>query len=147
MIEPLITIDAPRFSSGTSDWIWKYAPFTLVSKTWSHSASSMSANGASFATPALTNTASSRAPAAAIALASSRAAATLPVSLRIASASPPSVRCAAASASASRPVMITRAPSDANACAAARPMPLVPPVTSTVLPVKRSMMFSSDSGE
>jgi hypothetical protein len=38
--------------------------------------------------------------------------------------------------------MITRAPSAAKACAVTRPIPLLPPVTSTVFPSKRFMMFS-----
>ena len=57
-------------------------------------------------------------PADAIASASARADATLPASLRIASASAPSVCRAASSVCASHPVMMTRAPSAANALAA-----------------------------
>ena len=52
---------------------------------------------------------------------------------------------ACSSAAASRPVITTRAPSAANALAAARPMPLLPPVTRTVLLVKRFMVMSFDA--
>src|SRR3982750_61690 len=46
---------------------------------------------------------------------------------------PPIALTAVLSLSWRRPVMNTDAPSAANACAAARPIPLVPPVTTTTL--------------
>jgi hypothetical protein len=65
------------------------------------------------------------------------------------SAFPPAVRMAATAASprvASRPLTRTWAPRWASSPAAARPMPLVPPVTSAVDPVRslKAMPFSSD---
>ena len=41
-----------------------------------------------------------------------------------------------------RPVMATRAPSSRNPFAAAKPIPLPPPVTRTTLPVNRSIIIS-----
>ncbi len=62
------------------------------------------------------------------------------MSERIASASAPICSRAAASVCASRPVMTTRAPSAAKASAAARPMPLLPPNTSTTLFSNRGLI-------
>src|SRR5258706_13768224 len=49
----------------------------------------------------------------------------------------PSFSRACLSVSGSRPEIATRAPSAAKACAVARPMPLLPPVTKTTLSWKR----------
>ena len=53
---------------------------------------------------------------------------------------PPICFTAASSASWRRPVTNTDAPSAANAFAVARPMPLVPPVTTTTLLLNRSVI-------
>ncbi|MNT32876.1 hypothetical protein D3C72_1687780 [compost metagenome] len=112
----------------------------LVLKVWSHRSSVASDSVANLAMPALMKTASRRTPAAVSVSASAAAAPGAPAMFWTARALGPSVARVFSSAAPSRPVMMTRAPSAAKAAAAARPMPLVPPVTRTVFCSKRFMM-------
>src|SRR3989454_5226859 len=127
-------IDAPSESSGNAFCTVNRTPFTLMSKIESKNSSVIVPKGAYLATPAFANTTSS-----------------LPFSRLIcAKRRSRSPRCdtspctpvtflpiaftAAASSGSRRHVMKTYAPSFTNCFAVARPMPLLPPVTSAILP-------------
>ena len=135
-----MTMAAPWRSRGLRAWIWKYGPLTFALNVSSHRASDTSASGANRATPALMKMASSWMSCACSEAARRLASSMLPASLRKAMAPWPMSAWARARACSSRPVMTTRAPSWAYALAAARPMPLLPPVTRTVWLLKRCMM-------
>jgi hypothetical protein len=115
-----------------------------VLKLSSQNASVTSGNGVNLAMPALMNMASSLMSRLVRVAARDFAAATSAASLRSATTLPRRVVLAFSRVCGSRPVMTTRAPSAANACAVASPMPVVPPVTKTVFPSKRFMTISID---
>src|SRR5450830_36136 len=102
----------------------------------------MSLKGANLAMPALMKIASRVTPCSASSAARRRLSPILPWSLCRARVRPPMLSRALSRVAWSRPVMMTRAPSLAYCRAAARPMPLLPPVTRTVLLSKRFMMVS-----
>ena len=117
-------------------------PCTLVSNTARQSSSGRSATGPASSMPALF-TATSSLPYRSVIRPTS--AATSPfrrTSATIASARPPSASIAftvVPSVSAVRPATITVAPSRAKSWATTRPAPVPPPVTRTILSVKRVM--------
>src|SRR5665213_438900 len=67
------------------------------------------------------------------------------MSERSATASWPICCAALCSVSGERPVMMTCAPSAANARAALNPIPLLPPITTIFLSLKRSLTFRPQS--
>src|SRR5713226_2351851 len=134
-------IEAPSGSSGSAFCTVKRRPFTLMSKIESKSSSVILPKGAYFAIPAFANTISS-----------------LPFSRLICakrcSRSPrfdtspctpvtflPISFTARANSGSRRPVMKTYAPSSTNCFAVARPMPLLPPVTSAIFSSSLPMHF------
>src|ERR1700759_4610335 len=140
-----------RASAGRQAWTENTVPFRLVPSTWSTASSVMSASRALGKTPALATSTSmppSRSAAtAAIRRQSSRletSAATNETSPgRSASTSSSSAACRAVSVS--RPVIRTRAPLRANTAATPRPMPRVPPVTTTTRPASDVNMSAPSS--
>ena len=142
LTEPQRIIEDGLFSSGSSAWIKKNGPFRLMFIRRSQASSCQASSGACVTSPALRNTASRRGQRAARVSASAFCEVISPASVGITQALSPRMRSASARVSGLRPVTATRAPSAINACAVARPMPLVPPVINVYLSVKRPMFFS-----
>src|SRR4051812_23064320 len=143
LIDVFSTIDAGFAKSGSRAWTRKNGPLKLIASDRSTAASSHCSSGRRSATPALTTSTSSPPNAWRMVVARAACAATRPASEAITSAPGPSALPAASSVFGLLPVIATRAPSVRNSCAVARPMPVVPPVMSARLPLRR---FISDPG-
>src|SRR6266404_2703875 len=135
-------IDAPSVSSGRAFWTVNRSPFTLMSKIESKNSSVILPKGEYFATPALANTISSL-PFSRLICANRRSRSPVfdtspstPVTFL------PISFTAAANSGSRRPIMKTYAPSFTNSFAVARPMPLLPPVTSAIFPSSLPIYFS-----
>src|SRR5205823_14922270 len=120
----------------------KNAPRRLTPCTLSQNSSVTSCTAAKPPTPALTCSTSMPPSSPAMCASAARLSATEPMSERTASRPLSAATCA--SVASLRPVIATRAPSAWNARAAARPMPLLPPSTTTVLPAKRMTSEHTD---
>src|SRR5579875_1157743 len=142
-IEEVSTIAAPLPMSGRAFWTVKKTPFRFTAITRSQSSSETRSIGRNAPTPAFTNSTSMRPSCARTSRMSASISARLDVSERMASA-PAIDEAAWRSVAVSRPVMTTRAPSAAKACAEARPMPLLPPVTTTTLSLNLDCMGARD---
>src|ERR1700730_6556251 len=133
MIEPPLPI------SGSAFWTVKIVPFTLTSKVSSMCLAVISPSRSWLPTPALAKT-MSRVPRSAFTAAYSRSRSarseTEPFTAR---ALGPRSATAASSASCRRPKMKTKAPSSMKRFAAARPMPVAPPVITAVFPLSLVM--------
>src|SRR6267142_3139696 len=139
LIDVFSTIEAGFAKSGSSAWTRKNGPLKLIASERSTAASSHCSSGRRSATPALTTRMSSPPKAWPTVLTSAACAATWPASEATTSAPEPSVLPAASSVVGLLPVIATRAPSVRNSCAVARPIPVVPPVMSARLPLRRFM--------
>src|SRR5438105_12424682 len=127
-------------SSGRAFCTVKKTPFRFTASSSSNCVSVTDSNGAGPATAAATNSTSSRSQCSRSEAIRWSMSASLPASLCSTTTSPPKAWRACARAAVSRPVMATRAPCSRKSLAAARPMPLVPPVISAVLPASFCMV-------
>ena len=136
-------IDAPSGISGSAFCTVKRRPFTLPLKSESKCSSVILPRGATFNPPALANTISSL-PFSRLICAKRRSRSQ---GLRLLDACYIfSISLTAAPSSASRrPVMKRYAPSFTNCFAVARPMPLLPPVMSSIFPSSLSTISSPSS--
>src|SRR5438874_5940559 len=130
-----MTMLPPSRRWGSAACTAKNAPRKLTPCTLSQNSSVTSCTAAKPPTPAFTCSTSMPPSRSAMRASAARLSATEPMSERTASMPLSAATCA--SVASLRPVIATRAPSAWNPRAAARPMPLLPPSTTTVLPAKR----------
>src|SRR5213082_2490203 len=130
-----MTMLPPSRRWGSAACTAKKAPRRFTPCTLSQNSSVTSCTAAKPPTPAFTCSTSMPPSCPAMRASAVRLSATESMSER--TASMPLCAATCASVASSRPVIATRAPSAWNARAAARPMPLLPPSTTTVLPAKR----------
>src|SRR3989442_505280 len=143
LIDAFRTTAAPRERRGTAFWIVKKAPLRLVAIVSSKNSSVTSSNGTNRPMPALTNRASIRPNLSLIRAIAAAISGTRDMSALITRTSGPSSFCAAFRVVSVRPVIATFAPSRTNAFAAARPMPLLPPVTTATLSLNLWLIMGS----
>src|SRR2546421_440362 len=130
-----MTMLPPSRRWGSAACSAKKAPLRLTPCTLSQNSSVTSGTAAKPPIPAFTNSTSMPPSCSAMRASAARLSATELMSER--TASMPLAAATCASVASLRPVIATRAPSARNALAAARPMPLLPPSTTTLLPAKR----------
>ena len=138
--------DAPAMSSACKKRVSWNTPFTLMSRTLSHAASSKSSNGAPQVAPALfTRMLSDPSHHSPTARARRRHSASVERSAGNETQLGPSSAATASQTSALRDEIATFAPASMKPLAIMRPIPRLPPVTSAVLPEisKRSLMPKS----
>jgi hypothetical protein len=136
-MEPVKTMAPPRFISGNAFWAAKKLPRRFTACTSSQSCGVTSGTCANVPTPALTNSTSMRPCRSRTACIAESMLATSEMSERMDRSPGPTSAATWSRVVWSRPVITTCAPSDANATADARPMPLLPPMTTTTLSLKR----------
>src|SRR5437879_6524916 len=130
-----MTMLPPSRTWGSAACSAKKAPLRLTPCTLSQNSSVTSGTAAKPPIPAFTNSTSMPPSCSAMRASAARLSATELMSER--TASMPLAAATCASVASLRPVIATRAPSAWNALAAARPMPLLPPSTTTLWPAKR----------
>ena len=131
----MITIEPPSFILGAAFWTVKNTDLKLSAATASNSSSVTSRNDCGGLSPPAFTTTTSIGPSFAAASSKSRSRSSTEVTSQgMAIARSPRATEAASSRRGSRPQTATRAPSARNARATARPIPLVPPVTTATLP-------------
>src|SRR5260221_228491 len=141
---PVLTIEPPPFLSitGISYLRLSSTPSTLISNARRYCSSVASVIGPRISTPALLNAMSSRPNAPTVCSTSDLTSASFATSARTNRPSPPdALICLTVSfpSSTRRPETTTFAPAFANATPVHRPIPLVPPVTNTTLPLNEDM--------
>ena len=130
-----MTIEPPSFILGAAFWTVKNTDLKLSVATASNSSSVTSRKDCGGLSPPAFTTTMSIGPSFAAASANSESRSSIEVTSQgMASARSPRATEAASILRGSRPQTATRAPSARNTRATARPIPLVPPVTTATLP-------------